>query len=60
MKPQRKVLAGGMAGALSSIAVWAVHEFGGVTIPADIALAVYTVCLFGLQYFVSNSEQPNA
>jgi len=53
--PQRKVVAGGVAGAVSTIAVWAVEQFGGITIPADIALATYTVVLFAIQYYVPNS-----
>ena len=53
--PQRKVVAGGIAGAISSIGVWALEQFGGVTIPAEIALATYTVVLFILQYAVPNA-----
>lgn len=53
--PQRKVVAGGVAGALSAIAVWACEQFGGIKIPADIALSVYTVLLFGIQYLLPNA-----
>ena len=59
--PQRKIVAGGIAGAVSAIAVWSAEEFGGVTIPADIALAGYTVILFAIQYMVKNDPGvPNA
>lgn len=55
--PQRKVVAGGFAGAISMIAVWTLEQLTGITIPAEIALAINTVFVFGVQYFVPNSSE---
>ena len=55
--PQRKVAAGGIAGALSSIIIWAMKEYGGVEVPAEIAVAITTLVVFGLQYFVPNAAK---
>jgi len=52
--PQRKVLAGAFAGAVAAILCWLIDEFTSVQIPAHIALEIYTVLLFPLQYFVKN------
>lgn len=54
--PQRKVVAGGFAGAISLIAVWSLEKATGITVPAEIALAINTVFVFGIQYFVKNPE----
>lgn len=54
--PQRKIVAGGLAGAISLIAVWVLEKATGITVPADIALAINTVFVFGVQYFVTNPE----
>lgn len=55
--PQRKVVAGGFAGAISMIAVWALEQLTGITIPAEIALAINTVFVFGVQYFIPNAAE---
>jgi hypothetical protein len=52
--PQRKIVAGGLAGAISMIAVWALEKITGITVPADIALAINTVFVFGVQYAIPN------
>lgn len=54
MTPDRKVTAGGLAGALAVIVAWAVEEFGGVTLPPAIVAAGTTVLTFGTSYFVRN------
>lgn len=54
--PQRKVVAGGLAGAISVIAVWTLEQTTGIVVPAEIALAINTVFVFGVQYFISNPE----
>lgn len=50
--PSRKVTTGGLAGALSVIIVWAVEEFGGVTIPAEIASAFTVIATAVVAYLV--------
>ena len=52
--PQRKVVAGGLAGAISIIAVWTLEQMTGIVVPAHIALAIDTVFVFGVQYFIPN------
>jgi hypothetical protein len=52
--PQRKIVAGGLAGAISVIAVWTLEQITGIIVPAEIALAINTVFVFGVQYFIPN------
>lgn len=52
--PQRKIVAGGLAGAVSAIAVWTLEQVTGITVPAEIALAINTVFVFVVQYFIPN------
>lgn len=54
--PSRKVNVGLAAGAAMTILAWASKVFGGVEIPAEVALAGSTILLFILQYCVPNSE----
>jgi hypothetical protein len=54
--PQRKIVAGGLAGAITLIAVWVLEGTTGITVPADIALAINTVFVFFVQYAVKNPE----
>ena len=57
MKPQRKVLAGGIAGAVSSLTVWALQIFAGIDVPAEQAVAITTIITFIVQYSVPNSQE---
>ena len=50
----RKVTAGALAGALTVIGGWALREFGGVDLPAEVASAVTTLLTFGVSWFVPN------
>lgn len=54
--PTRKVAIGGAAGALATIICWSSAAFGGVEIPAEIAVAITALVTFGLQYFVQDKE----
>lgn len=54
--PQRKIVAGGLAGAISVIAVWTLEQTTGITVPAHIALSIDTVFVFLVQYFIKNPE----
>ena len=53
MKPDRKVAAGGLAGALSVLLVWFMN-LGGVDVPAEVASALTTIIGFGTAYFVKS------
>lgn len=55
-KPTRKVAVGGAAGALATIICWASSAFGGVEIPAEIAVAITALVTFALQYVVPEKE----
>lgn len=51
MKPNRKVGAAGLAGAVSIIGVWAASQFG-VDVPGEVASAITTVLTFGTGYVI--------
>ena len=52
--PDRKVNVGALNGAIMAIIAWAVGEFAGVNIPAEIAIAGSTVIGFIVSYLVPN------
>ena len=54
--PSRKVLVGAATGGLMTILAWMSKQFGGVEIPAEVALAGSTVLVFVLQYAIPNAE----
>ena len=56
MNPDRKVTVGLFAGAIMTIVAWTSKAFGGVEIPAEVALAGSTIIVFILQYVVPNKE----
>lgn len=58
MKPDRKVAAGGIAGALSMIVTWMVEESTGVEIPTHIAQSITVVIAFAVSYYVPNEKPP--
>lgn len=47
-----KVLLGAAIGALTTIIVWAMHQFAKVDIPPEIALAGQTIMVFVGQYLI--------
>lgn len=49
--PSRKVGSGGIGGAISIIAVWALNEYANAEIDAEIAAAIATVVTFVFAYF---------
>lgn len=51
-----KVAAGGLATMVSTIIVWALKQWGGVEVPADVAVALAGVGSFILQYFVTGPD----
>ena len=52
--PDRKVNVGAINGAIMAIIAWAIGEFAGVNIPAEIAIAGSTVIGFILAYIIPN------
>lgn len=60
MKPTNKVTAGVLAGALAAIVTWAANQFGHVTIPAEIGIAISTVFTFAVSYAVPDSTKDEA
>lgn len=52
MKPQPKVAAAGIAGAVCVIIVWGV-SFAGVNVPPEVASALTAVLAFGAGYLKS-------
>lgn len=57
--PQRKVVAGGLAGAVCSIVLWLLNTAAGITVPGEIAVAIYTLIVFAVQYLVPNAKVSN-
>jgi len=53
--PTRKVAAGGAAGALSIIIVWAARQFGHTEIPAEVASAFTTLLAFLVSYITPSA-----
>lgn len=51
--PTNKVVAAGVAGALSIVLVYALSEFG-IHMPAEVASAITTLLAFGAGYFTKN------
>lgn len=56
MTPERKVTAGGLAGAVTVILAWVLEEFAGVTLPPAVVAAGTTALMFATSYFVPNPE----
>lgn len=61
MKPQRKVVAGGLAGSIVSLVVWILH-LNGIEVPAEQAVSILTIITFIVAYAVPNAPEtpPNA
>lgn len=61
-QPDRKVTVGVFAGALVAIIVWIANTYWLTEkpIPVEIAMAIQTVIVFGIQYFIPNPsyDQP--
>lgn len=51
--PTRKVTAAGLAGAVTTVAAWVAGQFG-VTVPAEVAVAVTTILTVGTAYIVKD------
>ena len=51
MRPDRKVAAGGLSGALTTIVIWAT-DLAGVDMPAQVASAFVLVIMFAVSYLV--------
>lgn len=54
--PNRKILAAGLAGAITSILAWVLIVTTDVEIPANVAAAITTVLTFAAGYFVPEGE----
>lgn len=54
--PSRKVNSAALAGGISIMLVWAVKQWGGVEMPAEVASGFTTVLSFITGYFVPDAE----
>ena len=54
-RPDRKVVAGGFAGAVVVVAVWCLRTFAAFEMPPEIAAALTTVVAGLVAYFVPNA-----
>lgn len=55
MTPTNKVVAGVLAGALTTIGAWAARQFGGVELTAEVQGAITVVITFLVQYVVPDA-----
>lgn len=53
--PQPKVIAGGLAGALTVLVVYGLKEFGGIDLPAEVASA-FTTLVSGVAAYLTSNE----
>ncbi len=53
LKPQRKVTAAGLGGAIAIVAVWTAGQFG-LEVPPEVAAAVSTIFSFVAGYLVKS------
>lgn len=56
LKPTRKVGSGMMGGAVAVIAIWAIKQFAGVELPADVASAITLLLTSGPAYLIGEPE----
>jgi hypothetical protein len=54
--PSSKVTASGLAGAVVTWVVWALENFWGYTLPAEVAAAAVTLATFVLGYVVTENR----
>lgn len=54
LQPQPKVVAGGLAGAVTVLVVWGLKQFAGVDLPADAAAALTVIVSTVASYLTSN------
>ena len=50
-RPNKKVSAAGIGGAISVLVIWTAQQFGA-EIPGDVGAAIGTLCAFGLGWLV--------
>jgi hypothetical protein len=55
--PTQKVATGALAGAVSVILVWALRQFAGLELPAEVASACTMVLSFAVSYFTPPSDR---
>lgn len=55
--PSRKVVVGGLAGALVTLLAWISKAYAHVDVPAEVALGGLTIFTFALQYLVPNKGE---
>jgi putative flippase GtrA len=58
LKPTRKVVYGGLAGAVTTIIFTILNEAFGYEPSANLAASITTLITFAVSYFVPNPESP--
>jgi len=51
-QPDKRVTIGALGGAVGFVLVWIVNQFFGITIPAEPAMALQTIIIFLMQWFM--------
>lgn len=57
LAPTNKVVAGALAGALTTIIVWGVQQAFAITVPAEIGVAISTVISFFVSWVTPPGER---
>jgi putative flippase GtrA len=52
--PQPKVIAGGIAGAITVVLLWVLGTYAGITVPQEVAASLTTIIGFAAAYLTSN------
>lgn len=55
-QPARKVYAGTIAGALTTVIVWLLRDLAGLSVPEPVAVALTTLIVFLAGYYMPPSE----
>jgi hypothetical protein len=51
-QPDKRVTLGALGGAIGLMLVWILNQFAGITVPAEPAMAMQTIIIFLVQWFM--------
>lgn len=55
LTPTPKVAAGAFAGALTTLIVWGLQQYAGITLPAEVAASLTTILSFAVAWITPNN-----
>lgn len=51
-QPDKRITLGALGGAIGLLLVWLLNQFAGITVPAEPAMALQTIVIFLVQWFM--------